>query len=81
MNNNQTTEWHGLRIVGDIVDDDWEGDPSVPNGTRHIPPYVQDLEVYVDAEESIVNYLNDEGIDFFCAMLIADCEGEDDERS
>lgn len=78
MKNNQTVEWNGLRVVGDIVDDDWEGDASVPNGIHEIPAYVQDLEVYAAEDTSIVDYLNDEGVDFFCGLLLENAEGDDE---
>ena len=35
----------GFDISGEVISDDWEGDPSIPGGVRKIPPYVDGLKV------------------------------------
>jgi len=47
MNKEWTKEVGQFTVSGTIVMDDWEGDPSVPGGTRRIPAYVNDTCVRV----------------------------------
>lgn len=61
--NNITTEWHGLIITAEIVSGDWEGDPSVPNGVHHLPPYAQDIDVLDPDGTSILDYISDKGME------------------
>jgi hypothetical protein len=74
-------------IEGDIVTDDWEGDPEVPNGVRHYPPYVSDIKVSLmpqtcseedDCAIDFTQYLNDDGVQFFAALLLEQRGGTDE---
>ena len=38
-------KWHGLRVRAIVELDNWEGDPSVPNGVHYLNPYAEEIEV------------------------------------
>ena len=77
MSNVEQT-WKGLTVKGDLIENDWEGDPSVPNGTRTIPAYIEDLEVLTEDGYDIVNYLTDDAIDMIESYLIDTARPEDE---
>lgn len=70
--------WNGLLICGTRIDGDWEGDPSIPYGTRTIPSYIEDLDVLA-GDESLTEYLSDEGHDFFQNLLLEDDTDDNEE--
>jgi len=70
------TEWHGLTLVADIISDDWEGDPSVPNGVHHLPPYAQDIDV-LDADGfSLLDYISEKGMEEIETALLEAWDGD-----
>lgn len=56
------TEYSVFRVEAEVIVGDWEGDPNVVNGVHHLPPYVNDLAVFVGDEE-ITEMLNEDTTD------------------
>ena len=65
-----TSNLFGLTIRGRIVIGDWDGDPSIPNGVRHWPPYIEDLEVLSPDGTDMLDYLTDECVDLIIDDLL-----------
>ena len=59
-----------LTCSGKVIIGDWEGDPSVPNGTRELPPYVDDVTA-VAGEVDVYELLSQGVQDEICDKLIA----------
>lgn len=72
-----TVEWHGLTATAEIVSGDWEGDPSVPNGVHHLPPYAQDIDVLDPDGSSILDYISSKGIEEI-TMALLEAYGDDE---
>jgi len=72
--------WHGLTLVAEVVSGDWEGDPSVPNGVHHLPPYAQDIDVLDSDGSSLLDYINKKGMEEIETVLLEawDSPGDDD---
>lgn len=70
-------EWNGLSCVGRVIVGDWEGDTDVPNGTRTLPPYVDDLQVFAGpGEDDIVDYMTENACDLIIEKMLEYDDGE-----
>jgi hypothetical protein len=56
------TTWNGLDVTGELIIGDWYGDNTIPNGTKMLDPYIDDMDVYAGGE-SIIDWLTEEAID------------------
>jgi hypothetical protein len=54
--------WHGLDVEVVTQPAGWEGDSSIPNGTRNLGVEVIDVVVYAPDGEDITDELTDEAI-------------------
>lgn len=67
-------EYKGLTCVGRVIVGDWEGDPSIPRGTRQLPPYVEDLQVYGCDDHDIYGMLTEAARDEIIEAIIENSE-------
>ncbi|ORC37279.1 hypothetical protein B4O97_03555 [Marispirochaeta aestuarii] len=62
--------FYGFDISGVIISGDWEGDPDVPNGTREIDPYVEDLEIKNHDGTDMYEHVSDKFIEMCETKLL-----------
>ena len=65
-------EIHGLTVSFDSVPESFEGDPTVPNGTRKIPAYAADIEVIAPDGMDITDWLNSRAMDRLAEIIEED---------
>ena len=58
-------ELYGMKVTFRAVTGDWEGDPSVPGGTRSIPAYPEDMEITAPDGTDITEWFTDEAMERF----------------
>ena len=62
--------FYGFDISGVIISGATEGDDSIPNGTREIPPYVEDLEIINHDGSDMYEYVTDKFIEMCETKLL-----------
>jgi hypothetical protein len=55
-------DFMGFHIICDVRDAGYEGDPSVPNGTRWMGWELDGLTVYAMDDEEVTHWLTDDAI-------------------
>lgn len=54
---------NGFKVTFDPVPASFEGDPSVPGGTKEIPAYAADIEVFAPDGTDITDWMNSRAMD------------------
>lgn len=54
---------HGITIAGTLITGAIEGDSDVPNGTRPLAPYLEDVKISDADGVAMEPYLSDDGIE------------------
>jgi len=50
--------YKGFDVDGEVIPDDYEGDPSVPGGTHLLSPYIEDTSIRTpDGEEHYMDLM------------------------
>jgi len=50
-----------LDVQGVMVVGDWEGDPSIPMGTNELPPYIENVKVYL-GKDDVTDWFTEKGL-------------------
>lgn len=65
-------EYRGLICEARIIVGDWEGDPSIPNGVRELPPYCEDIYIHAPGDDyDLYNMFTDEAIEEIIEELLS----------